>query len=555
MRDATWSRLAVVWWVVAGLSAGGPSAAAAVERRPAGPPRGWVVDRARFEVATPGSLLHAPGTGEVRGVLDVVPSGRGVALVNELGLDDYLQGVAEVPSAWPGEALRAQAIAARTFALHHMARAGGPAGGTEADICPTQACQRYVGVAKERQEHGARWVEAVRATSGQVLLDRGEPILAQYSSSNGGRSVAGGRPYLRAVNDPDSARGPYGRWTVRLGYGPLGSALGLPGPLVSLRRTGDAVALDWAVPDGPAGQTVVPVPAFRERLNEVLAPQGDLPSTVPSPQFDVLADDQAQTATLEGRGHGHGIGMSQFGALAKANRGMRAGDILASYYGGLRPVTLPPDRLPPAIRVSLGTGRSMAVRGDGRFRVLDGAGAPLAVAASGAWRVVPAGRGRVRVVPPPDQEAAPAVDALEASGPGAPGTPGEARFRLASAALVRVRVEGGGLGAPVETPPALVEPGAAAVALPELPAPGTYAVTVLADAGAGRVTSLVAPLRVRAPEGARRASWAAAARRPRVGPAPAVLASGLLLGVVAVVAGTTGAGARVAAGLRRRRAR
>lgn len=554
MRRGRRSRLVITSWVLAGVSAAGPSAPAAGDRAPA-PARGWVVDRVRFESLTPDAFLRAEGTGEVRGVLDVVPAGTGLALVNELTLDDYLLGVAEVPASWPAEAQRAQAIAARTFALHELARsAASPARGP-ADICPTQACQRYIGVAKERQDHGHRWAEAVASTRGQVLLFKGEPILAQYSSSNGGRSVAGGRPYLRAAHDPDSARGPYGRWTVRLGYGPLGSALGLPGPLVSLRRTGDAVALDWAVPGGPSGQTVIPVPAFRERLNQVLGPQGDLPSAVPSPQFDVLADDQAATATLDGRGHGHGIGMSQFGALGKASRGMRAGDILASYYGGLRPVTLPPDRLPSTIRLSLDAGRSVSVGGAGRLRVLDGTGAPLAVVASGTWRVVAAGRGRVRVVPPLDQEAPPGVATLVATGPSAPGAPAEARFHLASAAVVRVRVDGAELAAPVETAPALVEPGPAVVALPELPGPGDYAVTVLADAGAGRVTTLAAPLRVRAAPAAPAAALEADTGGAGVSTGPATLATALLLGVVALLARSTTAGARVAGGLRRRRPR
>ena len=472
---------------------------AASGKKAAAPLRGWVVDRARFESVDPtrGSL-SATGKGEVRGAVEVLPGPGGLAVVNDLAFEEYLQGVAEVPASWPVEALKAQAVAARTFAVHQLRRDGSTeARAAGADICDTQACQVYLGLAKERSENGNRWVEAVRATRGQVLLYRGEPILAMYSSSNGGRSVAGSRPYLRSAPDPDSARGPYNHWRVSVGYDQLRSAFDLPGPLSSLRRAGDAVALDW-----PGGQTLVPVADFRSRLNEAVAAPAGMPRTVPSTQFSVLADDAAATATLDGRGHGHGIGLSQFGALGKAARGLRAADILASYYNGIRPTTLPTDQLPQRIRVLLDSRGSVNVSGSARFRVLDGSGTPIAVAASGTWRVLAAGRGKVRVVPPVDQEAAPTVESLRAEPPTDKG-PGRARFSLSAAAAVRLRVEGPELSTPLETRSVLVEPGdKAGAALPALPGPGQYTVTVLADVGAGRATAATMPLLVRRDESA-----------------------------------------------------
>ena len=532
MRGGSRTGLILTGLAVAGLLT--PPPALAKGRRAAGPQRGWVVDRVRLENVEAGGFLSVGGAGDFRGVVDLVPAAGGVAVVNEVALDDYIQGVAEVPSSWPVEALRAQAIAARTFALHEMARkAPTTASAVGAHICAVEACQRYVGMAKERQDHGSSWVAAVRSTAGQVVLYRGAPILAQYSSSNGGRSVAGGRPYLRAADDPDSARGPYNRWRVGVGYDQLTSAFHLPGPLTTLRRAGEAVALDWAVPDGPSGQAVVPVADFRARLNEAVPPPDGLPRTVPSPQFAVVADDGAGTAFLEGRGHGHGIGMSQFGALGKASRGMRAGDILASYYGGLRPATVPPEQLPATIRVVLDTGRgAVTAGGSGRFRVLDGSGAPVAVAATGDWRILPAGRGKVRVVPPADQEGAPALEPLTADPPGTTGAPtGQARFRLSAPALVRLRVEGVRLPTPVETAPAMLEPGDAAVPLPALPGPGRYLVSVLADAGAGRVAAAQLPVRVAASGKDLRPG----ARTAGIGPAPGLPRPGAVAWALLVI--------------------
>ena len=526
--------MALASCLVVGLVAPAPAASKA---KKAPSPRGWVVDRVRLENASPDGFVGADGLGQFRGVVDVVNTAGGLAVVNEVGLEDYVRGVAEVPASWPAEAQRAQAIAARTFALHELRRdVATEARAVGADICATQACQVYAGLAKERQPHGQNWVSAVASTQGQVLLYRGAPILAMYSSSNGGRSVAGGRPYLRSANDPDSARGPYGSWEVRLGYGELTSVFALPGPLASLRRAGDAVVLDWAVAQGANGQTAVAVADFRARLNEAVAPQGGLPRAVPSTQFDVRADDQTGTALLAGRGHGHGIGMSQFGVLGKATRGMRAPAILASYYAGAQLTTLPADQLPATIRVALATGRgAVAAAATSRFRVVDGSGAPVAVAASGGWRFLPAAGRKVRVVPPADQAGAPGVDAVSAAASGRSVPTGAARFRLAAAALVRVRVEGTGLAAPVETAPALVEPGEASVALPPLPGPGRYSVAVLADAGAGRVTTVTVPVHVTAPKVPRGRTLAAGVGAPGGLSRPAAVAWALLVAVAAAV--------------------
>ena len=78
---------------------------------------------------------------------------------------------------------------------HHLQAAG-------ADICATQGCQVYAGLAKERREGGQTWLAAVAQTKGQVLLYKNAPINAKYSSSNGGQTVGGGQPYLQPIARP-----------------------------------------------------------------------------------------------------------------------------------------------------------------------------------------------------------------------------------------------------------------------------------------------------------------------------------------------------------------
>ena len=350
---------------------------------------GWIVDRVRVESLAPGGHLGVAGVGDYRGALEVLRSGSGLGVINDVGFEDYVRGIAEVPNGWPMEALKAQAIAARTYALHEMKSRQSPAAtALGADICPTQSCQVYVGLEKERSEGGGRWVSAVEATRGQVLLRRGRPIRAMYSA------------------------GP---------YSPPPPAPGQPPP-----------------PPGPV--------------------------------------------------RGHGAGMDQHGALAKALRGAKASAILASYYGGAKPTRLTPPRIPQTIRVSLEPVRSTTgISGPGRFRVLDGAGNPLAVVATGNWRVHPGPQGKVRVVPPPGQDAPPAVEALghEPSPPPASGQ--TLRFRLSTPALVHLVVSGPD-GAPATvTTPQLVEAGESALPVPPLTLPGPHVVSVVADAGANRV--------------------------------------------------------------------
>ncbi|MCU1450201.1 MAG: SpoIID/LytB domain protein, partial [Acidimicrobiales bacterium] len=375
-RPFPWRTLAAVLAVTVTMEFGALGGAEAAPSRskpksspkPAAPPPGWTVDRARFELLDPSGELDVPGGGSYRGALVVRPvaSGGGLATVNEVGLDDYVRGIAEVPSGWPAEALKAQAIAARTYALNQLA--------ANKELCATDACQVYAGLAKERSDPAGSWSQAVTTTSGQVLLYKNAPILAMYSSSNGGRSVPGSRPYLRAVADPDDAVSPLHNWQSAVSFATLASVFGSPGPVVGIEKTDhDTYALAWQAPDGTGGMGLqeVPTPDFVTRLNGSQPAPVGLPLLLPSWRFDLLVDPVAATVTFSGRGFGHGVGMSQYGALGKAERGMKAPDILAAYYGGLKPVQLPPQALPAVVPVTLADGASAAqVASPGRFRVL-----------------------------------------------------------------------------------------------------------------------------------------------------------------------------------------
>ncbi len=136
--------------IVLGVLVPAQPAGAARRRPPAPPPPGFTVDVARVEPLEEGRAVRLEGVGEYRGALELRRMPAGVGAVNDVSLEDYLKGIAEMPSSWPAEALRAQAIAARTYALWVLqSRPAGEAAGLGAQICATESCQVYAGTAKE----------------------------------------------------------------------------------------------------------------------------------------------------------------------------------------------------------------------------------------------------------------------------------------------------------------------------------------------------------------------------------------------------------------------
>ncbi len=143
----------------------------------------------------------------------------------------YLRGLGEVPSSWGIKgpaALRAQAVAGRTYALQMHRRANGNHSTCRCSLLATPANQAYTGYRKEIESYGNLWVKAVNDTARQVATYNGGLISTFYSSSHGGRSEnvqdswaytsASPTPYLRSVDDPWSLRAsagnPYRAWTA-----------------------------------------------------------------------------------------------------------------------------------------------------------------------------------------------------------------------------------------------------------------------------------------------------------------------------------------------------
>ncbi|MGA8848116.1 MAG: SpoIID/LytB domain-containing protein [Nocardioides sp.] len=198
-----------------------------------------VPGQAQFSAGGKPITLRTPTeTRSYRGVLrSASPAGPGPAVqrdtVNVVSMENYLKGVVprEVPALWPQEAVRSQAVAARTYAAFERRRPLAP----HYQICDTSSCQVYGGHTDEHPGSN----QAVKATRKQVLLSEGQPAFTQFSASNGGYTSAGAFDYLPAKADPyDTA---YRGWSTTITDAAVRAALPGVGTLRSvevLRRDG-----------------------------------------------------------------------------------------------------------------------------------------------------------------------------------------------------------------------------------------------------------------------------------------------------------------------------
>jgi stage II sporulation protein D len=281
-----------------------------------------------------------------------------MALTVTLPFERYLEGIAEVPASWPAAALEAQAIAARSYALATTGWSGADGEALDRPICATTSCQVYRGIPVPHDPEHRRWVRAVRRTGGRVLLTDGRPATTVYFSTSNGRTYANEDvfgsaplPYLRPVVERNDGASPTSHWRVRLPFRDLTAFLRAADRWPGGRAIRSATTSSGALTVRGQGTTrSLDAGDLRDIVNQwapCLRPRrypGEeeghaLPLTIPSRWLDLSTTEDAIVVT--GRGWGHGVGMVQWGAYGKARRGWSASDILAFYYGGLRPATHP----------------------------------------------------------------------------------------------------------------------------------------------------------------------------------------------------------------------
>ncbi len=244
-----------------------------------------------------------------------------VEVVNVVGIEDYLRGVvpSEMAASWPLEALKAQAVAARSYTLSSLDPYG------RYDLCATEDCQVYRGVEAEHPRTDA----AIAATAGVVVTYAGSTAKTYYHADSGGTVASSAEvwgtwsPYLLSRADAQ-ANTPHRAWTTRLDGRAVGASLasaGLDvGEVTSLRVLGlsESGRVSELEVTGTRGARVL-----RGTQLRVLARSWGLKSM----SFRVQGG-----LTVTGDGWGHGVGMSQYGARALASSGYDFSQILAFYY-------------------------------------------------------------------------------------------------------------------------------------------------------------------------------------------------------------------------------
>jgi stage II sporulation protein D len=274
----------------------------------------------QLDLAPEEGMLRFEGR-RYRGTLRLLASAGRVLAINVLDLESYLRGVvpAEMQANWPLEALKAQAVAARSYTLVNVDHEA------SYDICATTDCQVYQGAESEHPRSDL----AVAETTGLVLTYGGTFARTYYHSDSGGVIASAAEvwgtalPYLQAFQDVP-ANGPHRRWDHRLDPAVVAASLASIGRSVgpvrrvrvlAVSESGRVARLEVT---GDAGTVVLEGHAARTQ-----ARSWGLRST----RFQMAGDLVAR-----GEGWGHGVGMSQYGARELALAGHGYAQILGFYY-------------------------------------------------------------------------------------------------------------------------------------------------------------------------------------------------------------------------------
>jgi len=254
-----------------------------------------------------------------RGEAHLTAQGSRLHAINHVDLEEYLYSVvgAEAIATWPLEALKAQAVAARSYALYQRSRNRNPL----YDLDTTTSTQVYKGLHSEaRSTH-----QAVQATSGEVVVYNGQVILAAFHASSGGHTEnvedvwTSPLPYLRGVVDYDR-QAPVYQWSKRYSRRELSRLLGGVGLIQSCipeRTTPHGRIITMRIV-GERGTTRLSGAQIRKALN------------LRSRLFTITPSGNG--FVVQGRGFGHGVGLSQWGAQSLATQGWNYRQILGHYY-------------------------------------------------------------------------------------------------------------------------------------------------------------------------------------------------------------------------------
>ncbi|MFH1753264.1 MAG: SpoIID/LytB domain-containing protein [Candidatus Omnitrophota bacterium] len=289
----------------------------------------WGVDSPGLKVSPAKSGAVYLGKRRFRGDLDIVKHGDGsIVVINHVSLDDYLNGVMrnEVSELWPMEALKAQAIAARTYALYQRSVRKE----RDFDVTSDVYSQVYGGIASERWRTG--W--AIRQTRSMVLTYGAKVLPAYYHAACGGHTEDASILWnidlapLKGQRSVFCKASPHYNWSRDIKVSEIEASLQRAGYKIGNLRY-------MILTERDASDRIMTIKLVGDQELEV--PAGDFrlalgPNIIKSTNFDII--DKGGYFRFRGKGWGHGVGMCQWCAYFLSKKGYRAHDILRFYYPG-----------------------------------------------------------------------------------------------------------------------------------------------------------------------------------------------------------------------------
>jgi len=266
-----------------------------------------------------------------RGDIEIIGGRKGLEVVDELFLESYVAGIInnEISSKWPKDAIKSQAVIARTYAIYQKKKRADAAYDVEGSVMG----QVYNGAATEDSASFA----AVNETRGEILEYNGEPALTVYHSNAGGMTESSKEvwahyyPYLNSVSSPYDSAAPNFYWEFTLDAGTLKDLLDTYGYSIGKPST---IYIEAITPSGRVKTIVIKDSGNRtlrltgEDLRKIIGY-----STLKSTIFEVGV--KGRLFNFKGKGSGHGVGLSQWGAKGMAENGYSYKDILGHYYPGV----------------------------------------------------------------------------------------------------------------------------------------------------------------------------------------------------------------------------
>lgn len=278
------------------------------------------------ESNSPITVISGDYKKRVRGKIVIRPyKGNRLMVLNILDIESYLWGV--VPSesypSWPLESLKAQAVAARTYAYYQILHRKN----WSYDVVDNAGDQAYKGIDRETK----KTTRAVNETRGMVLMEKNRPILAMYTANNGGYTADASyifnlnKEYLVAKPDPLSLKGKMSTWKKSYTIDEIESklrAIGLP-----IR------GLKEIIPSkrGPSGR-IVKVKIVSNSITKEYRTRTTLGRALGLPEILFSIEKVGDKVIFQGKGWGHGVGYSQWGSAEMGKKGYSFTEILKFYY-------------------------------------------------------------------------------------------------------------------------------------------------------------------------------------------------------------------------------